>query len=460
MKLAPGPSSFWDLLKTLIKRQIDPMKLYKDSFKKYGDVVYIRMGQYGFLMLNDADAIEQVLQTDAKIYTKSTAYERFRLIFGNGLLISSGELWKKQRRMMAGSFSSKNVERLHPLILQETLHTTRKWAHGAEVDLAEEMNALTLHIISKSMLGHIEEKDTFIIRSSVQNMLTYLQTSRHLWLQLLVTILPVKDKVAMAIKIESHLPLKSTKTFFQSIKSIDEFVHKMIEERRRLNLNENLLDTMIKATDQEDQSTMTNQQLRDEVVNILIAGHETTSNALSWMFHQLLKYPDVYKKVTEEIRSKIQAETPTFEELASLIYTQAVFQESMRLFPPFWRISRRATEATKVKGFDIPAGTNVIASIFTIQRSKDHWKDPEEFRPERFLAGGDSHHRFAFIPFGAGPRICIGSNLAMTEAITILATCLKNFDFEKAFQKDPTFLLSLTMQPKEGCKVRIKKVER
>ena len=132
----------------------------------------------------------------------------------------------------------------------------------------------------------------------------------------------------------------------------------------------------------------------------------------------------------------------------------------MRLFPPFWRISRQATEATQVKGFNIPAGTNVIASIFTIQHSSQYWTDPQEFRPERFLTESPHHHRFAYIPFGAGPRICIGQNLAMTEAMTILTICLKKMELTKAFDSDPTFLLSLTLQPKEGCQVKVKRIVR
>lgn len=457
MKFAPGPSTFWKMFKMLIKRQMNPMKFYEDTFKEYGDIAYLRLGKNGFLMLNDADAIEQVLQKDAHLYTKSAAYERFRLIFGNGLLVSNGEVWKKQRRLMASSFSSKNIERLHPLIIEETRQMLKSWENQAGVDLAEEMNAITLQVISKSMLGQLHEHETKIIRSSVQEMLTYLQTSRHLWLQFLFALLPIKDKVAAAIKLETLLPLPSTKRFFNSIAAVDKLVVRIIQERREANLNVNLLDTLIKATDDENQGSMTNQQLRDEVVNILIAGHETTSNALSWTFHQLLKYPKVYEQVKAEIGRELQGEFPTYEELHKLTYTQAVFEESMRLFPPFWRISRRTTVDTKVKDFDIPAGTNVISSIFTVQKSPKYWSNPLEFKPERFLEKHD-FHKFAYIPFGAGPRICIGASLAMTEAITILAAVIKNYDLTKDFVSDPTFLLSLTSQPKEGCKVKLKKV--
>ena len=459
MKLAPGPSTFFQMLKMLIKRQMNPMQFYEDVFKEYGDIAYLRMGKNGFLMLNDADAIEQVLQKDAHLYTKSAAYERFRLIFGNGLLVSNGEVWKKQRRLMAFAFSSKNIERLHPLIIAETKRMMLSWENLTRVDLAEEMNSITLQIISKSMLGELKEEETKIIRSSVQEMLTYLQTSRHLWMQFFFAVLPVQDKVSAAIKLETHLPLSSTKKFFNSIAAVDKLVARLIHEARTSGQGGNLIDTLIKATDDETQATMTNQQLRDEVMNILIAGHETTSNALSWTFHQILKYPEVYRKVKEEVLREVSGEVPTFEQLHKLIYTQAVFEESMRLFPPFWRISRRTTVDTKVKDFDIPAGTNVISSIFTVQKSAKYWHNPLEFKPERFIEKKE-FHKFAYIPFGAGPRVCIGANLAMTEAITILAAVIKNFDITKDFSQDPTMLLSLTSQPKEGCKVKIKKVGR
>ena len=457
MRYPPGPSSFWEIIKLLIKRQVDPIGFYESMFEKYGDMVFIHAGKHNFLLLNNADAIEQVLQTDAKYYKKSTAYERFRLIFGNGLLTSEGELWKKQRRMMAGAFTVKNIEKLYPLIIQETEKMTSHWKDNDILDLAEEMNGLTLQIISRTMLGELREEEKKILRTSVQEMLKYLQTSRHLWLQLFLLLFPIKDRIAFSIKLESKLPFKSTRVFFKSIESINHLVHRLIETRRLQGLNENLLDLLIRMTDFDDGSGMNNLQLRDEVVNVLIAGHETTSNALSWTFHQLLKYPDIMKKVTSEVRATIQGESPTYDEIEKLSYTKAVFQESMRLYPPFWRISRQAQEPTKIQGYDIPIGTDVIAAIYTVQRSPKYWHAPLEFRPDRFLAEID-HHKFSYIPFGAGPRVCIGIHLAMIEAISILATCLKKYDLHPAFSSDPTPLLSLTMQPKEGCKVKIKKV--
>jgi len=457
MNYAPGPKGFFKLIKTLFQRQLSPIQFYEDTFSKYGDIAYIKMGEYGFLMLNDADAIEQVLQTDAKLYTKSSGYERFRLIFGNGLLTSNGDIWIKQRRLMAGAFSSKSIERLHPLIVQESIVNLKSWEGKTSIDLADEMNGLTLQIISKTMLGDLTPEDSVIIKSSVKEILKYLQTSRHLWFQLFLLPFPIKNKVAAAIKIESKLPLSSTRSFFRAIKEIDTLVLRMIEERRHLNRNENLLDKLIKATDEEDHTQMSNTQLRDEVVNVLLAGHETTSNALTWTFHQLLKYPEIYAKVNEEIQNLVKGDSPTYEELPTLVYTQAVLQESMRLYPPFWRVSRQATVDTKVKGFDIPKGTNVITSIYTIQRKELHWEDALVFRPERFLNESNDRHKFAYIPFGAGPRICIGSHLAMNEAITILATCIKNYHFTKSFEGVPVPLLSMTMQPKDGCLVKIKR---
>ncbi len=443
----------------LLSRRKDPIQFYHETFQTYGDLAYLKFGKLRFLMLNDPDAIEEVLQSDAKNYIKSVSYERFRLVFGNGLLISKGDIWKRQRLLMAHAFTSKSIERMHPLMMEETRSMLKTWESASRLDLAEEMNLITLQIISKSMLDQLNEEETQIIRSSVQEILRYLQTSYHHILMMILTIVPVKDKIGSAIKLERLLPFPITRRFFKAINAIDTLVHSIIEKRRHLNANENLLDQLIKATDGESQVKMSNQQLRDEVVNILLAGHETTSNALSWTFHQILKNPEVHQKMKEEILRVVKGDIPSYEELNQLPYTQAVFKESMRLSPPFWRISRMSVKDTKIKGYDVPAGTNVIAAIYTIQRDSRYWKDALEFKPERFMEKDPEIHRFAYIPFGAGPRVCIGVSLAMTEAITILASVIKNYDLMKDFVDDPTLLLSITMQPKEGCRVKIKKAQ-
>jgi cytochrome P450 len=457
--LPPGPRSFWELLSMIFMRQKNPIKLYETIFAKYGDVVFFKLASFRFVMLNDAQAIEQVLQTDAQNYTKSTSYDRFRFIFGNGLLVSEGDIWKKQRRLMGSSFSSKQVEKLHPVMVRETSSILNKWKIGEEIDLAKEMNHMTLEIISVGLFGKRQENDSLILRSALQDILNYLQSSRHLWLQLLIAPLPIKDKYKFAIKLETLLPLKSTKRFFASVNKVNELVLSLIEERRSKNLTENFLDMLIKISNGDEESKMSNQQMRDEVLNILLAGHESTANALTWAWHELLKSPEIYKKVKEEVHRVLAGETPTYEELEKLIYTKAVFEEAIRLYPPFWRVSRKNKIQTKIKQYDIPEITNVIVSIYTIQRSNKHWNEPIKFKPERFLHDGETHDKFAYIPFGAGPRICIGMNFAIVEALTILSTMVKKYDIEKAFEKDPTYLMSLTLQPKEGCMIRVKQAK-
>lgn len=334
------------------------------------------------------------------------------------------------------------------------------WSDGSTIDLAEELNRVTLRIITETMLERLDETQMDVIRTAVPELLRYLQTTHHHLLMAALSFFPVKDKVATAIRIESMLPLPGTRRFFKAIKQIDDLVNGIIARRRTLNRNENLLDRMIQATDSESGDRMSDEMLRDEVVNILLAGHETTANALSWTVHQILKHPEVYERMSAEIRSVVKGSMPTYDELEQLPYTLAVFQEALRLFPPFWRISRRATVDTKVGAYDVPEGTNVIISIYTVQRDPRFWKEPLEFRPERFLEGTEEKtHRFAYLPFGGGPRICIGSHMAATEAVTILAGIFGNVELEKAFDRDPTFLLSITMQPKEGCQVHIRKTE-
>ena len=364
MHLPPGPRNIVQLLKMLSLRKKNPIKLYEEVFERYGDIVYFQLGPYKFAMLNDAEAIEQVLQTESKNYTKSSGYQRFALIVGNGLLVSEGETWKRQRRLMSWAFSSKHIEKIYPVMTDQTLEMIRRWKNKEVLDLAEEMNQLTLQVISVSMFGKSQLNDSRDIRHSLQNMLKYLQTTRHLWIQLFLSPLPfIKHKKTLALKIETALPTPTARNFFGSIEAMTENVNGMIEERKAKGVNENFLDAMIQATDAEDQTKMSNKQLRDEAVNMMIAGHETTANALTWTWHQLLKHPVVLAKVKDEIHSVVKGSAPTFEEISQLVYTKAVFEESMRLYPPFWRISRTNLEDTRIKGFDIPAGTSIIASI-------------------------------------------------------------------------------------------------
>jgi cytochrome P450 len=445
----------------MIARKKNPIKLYEDLFREYGDVVYFGLGPYHFVMLNDADAIEQVLQTDAKNFSKSAGYERFKLIVGNGLLVSEEDMWRKQRRMMSWAFSTKHIERIHDVMVKETQNIVKRWEGQKELDLAEEMNLVTLQIISVALFGKSQLEEADVIRDSLKDILKYLQTTKHLWIQLFLWPIPVKNKRELAIKIETSLPFKSTKKFFGGIQKIDEIVNRMINERKEKKENSNFLDAMIEATDSEDQTQMTTQQLRDEVVNMLIAGHETTANALAWTWRQILSHPDVYQKVKEEIFRVVQGDAPTFEDLPKLVYTKTVLEESMRLHPPFWRVSRKNYEATKIKGYDIPAGAAVITSIYTIQRKEEHWPDPLVFRPERFLGEEKKkYHRFSYIPFGGGPRACIGSQFAIFEALTILSISIKNYNFEKKFQNPAESFISLTLQPKDGCRVGLSPVKR
>ncbi len=453
MNQPPGPRSFPDLLRMLFARKKNPIKLYEDIFREYGDIAFFQLGSYRFAMLNDADAIEQVLQTEAKNFTKSTGYERFKLIVGNGLLVSEEDVWRKQRRLMSWAFASKNIERIHHVMVQETQDLVARWQGKKDIDLAEEMNLITLQIISVSLFGKSQIHEANVIRESLQDMLKYLQTTKHLWIQFLLWPLPLKNKRELALKIEASLPFKDTRKFFKAIENVDRIVNAMIVERKNKKESTNFLDAMIESTDSEDNTQMTSQQLRDEVVNMLIAGHETTANALTWTWRQMINHPEVYARVKEEMGRVVAGNAPTFEELPHLVYTKAVLEESMRLYPPFWRISRKNYAATTIKGYDIPAGTNVIASIYTIQRSETHWPDALVFKPERFLGENKNHHRFAFIPFGGGPRACIGSQFAIFEALTIMTICMKNYDFEKKFSEPAEYFISLTLQPRDGCKV-------
>lgn len=456
MKHPPGPRSLPKLLALLRKRKKNPIGLYEEIFAEYGDVVYFKLGNYRFAMLNDAEAIEKVLQTESRHMQKSTGYKRFALIVGKGLLVSEGELWKRQRRMMSWAFSQKNIERIYPVIQRETEKLLRSWKENTKVDLAEEMNRVTLQIISLSLFGKSQLSESREIRHGLQKILGYLQTTRHLWLQLLLSPIPFIDKRALALSLEKNMPEPRARKFFGSIDQIRKIVDEMIETRKGLGREENFLDAMIRSTDPEDESKMSPEQLRDEAVNMLIAGHETTANALTWTLHLLLTHPDVAKKAKEEVQKECASDTPSFPETQKLNYLKAIFEEAMRLYPPFWRISRINDSDIELGGYTIPAGTNIIASIYTIQRSERYWENPLEFRPERFL-DGKKPAKFSYLPFGGGPRVCIGQGLAFAEALCILSGILKNVELESLTKAEVEYFMSLTLQPKDGYPVRIKK---
>lgn len=456
MKLPPGPRNFISLMGLLRLRKKNPIGLYEEIFKEYGDIVFFKLGPYKFAMLNDAAAIEKILQTESRHMTKSTGYKRFALIVGKGLLVSEGDLWKRQRRMMSWAFSQKHIEKIYPVIQGETIRLLESWREKSNLDLAEEMNRVTLQVISLSLFGKSQISESKEIRFSLQKILEYLQTTRHLWLQLLLAPLPFINKREMALKLEKEMPEPRAKKFFHSIREIQKIVEGMIHEREMLGKEENFLDVMIRSTDTDDKTKMSREQLRDEAVNMLIAGHETTANALTWTLHLLLTHKEVRERARKEVLEILKEKTPTFEETQSLPYLKAVFEEAMRLYPPFWRISRLNDEDIQLGEYVIPKGTNIIASIYTVQRSPKYWEDPLKFNPERFTEG-KRPVKFSYLPFGGGPRVCIGQGLAFAEGLCILAGILKNVDLETLHDKDPEYFMSLTLQPKDGYKVHVKK---
>jgi cytochrome P450 len=456
MKLPPGPRNFIALMGLLRLRKKNPIKLYEEVFREFGDIVFFKLGPYKFAMLNEASAIEKVLQTESRNTTKSSGYKRFALIVGKGLLVSEGQLWKRQRRMMSWAFSQKNIEKIYPVIRKETDSLLHSWKKNSVIDLAEEMNRITLQIISLSLFGKSQLSESKEIRSSLQKILEYLQTTRHLWFQLALSPIPFINKRELALKLEKKTPEPRAKKFFNSIKEIQKIVDEMIQERKALNLEENFLDVMIKSTDSEDDSKMSPEQLRDEAVNMLIAGHETTANALTWTLHLLLTHPEILKRAKSEVESVCQESTPSFEETQMLPYLKAVFEESMRLYPPFWRISRMNEVDIDFGEYTIPKGTNIIASIYTIQRSSRYWENPLVFNPERFL-GSEKPQKFSYLPFGGGPRVCIGQGFAMAEALCLLAGIIKNVGLTSLLKGEPEYFMSLTLQPKNGYKVQVNK---
>jgi cytochrome P450 len=437
---APGPKGLELLRGVLGARTRDPLLYYRELIARHGDVVAFALGTKRFCLVNDPAGIEHVLKTNARNYTKGPGYERFRAFIGNGLLTSEGEFWRRQRRLAQPPFHHDSIARFADTVAETSREAVDAWAThpaGAPVDMAAEMMRLTLSLVGRTLLGSDPSARADDVRIAIAEIQRKSDEQLNSSLRVLDLVLPLHKHIAFAI--ERRLPTASNRRFRRAVAVLDAIVSDLIR-RRRLHPTpggRDLLTLLIQARDEEGQpgrpgegegTGMTDTQLRDEVMTMFLAGHETTAAALAWAFYLLDRHPAVLTKVTGEIASVVGDRPPTFKDLAALPYTRRVWDEVLRLYPPFWRISRQAIADDVVAGFRVPAGCAVLLAPYLTQRHPAYWPDPDAFDPDRFLPEAVvARPRFAYFPFGGGPRTCIGNSFANMEALIVLVTVLPRY---------------------------------
>jgi cytochrome P450 len=448
--LPPGPRSLVPG-RILVAFARDRLGFLERVAREYGDVAYFRGVGARFALLNHPDHVRDVLVTRARQFHKGIGLQRARLLLGDGLLTSEGEHHLRQRRLMQPAFHRERIAAYGAVMAAYAERHVAGWRDGATVDVAREMNALTLAIAGKTLFDADVEGETRVIGEALDQAIASFE----------LVLLPGGRLLA-------RLPIPAARRFARARARLDAIVYRLVAERRRevtsgARDRGDLLTMLVTAQDAEDGGAgMTDAQLRDEALTILLAGHETTANALAWSWYFLARTPGGARALEAEADAVLtdHAGNPraaTADDLARLPYARMVASESMRLRPPAYLMGRRALVPYVVPGTDfvIPAGTTIFLSQHLLHRDPRFWADPDRFDPERWRVESSERPRFAYFPFGAGTRICIGEQFAWMELTLVLATIARRWSLALVEGHPVEPHPVITMRAKQGIQMRV-----
>jgi cytochrome P450 len=413
----------------------DVLGAYDDWARRYGDVVALRLGTWPAVLLNHPDHAEQVLVRTPQNFIKFPFFFRHvRAIFGQGLLTSEGAFWLRQRRLAAPAFHPQRLAGYGDPVVRFTERMVETWQPGEARDVHADAMALTLRIATKTLFDAEVESDVAEIGQAFGAITE-----------------EIAARIRRPLRIPDALPTPGNLRYRRGVGRIDRLVTAIIKERRDQDEDRGDLLSLLMLSRDEEGQPMSERQLRDEVITLLLAGHETTALALSWTWYLLAQHAEADAAVAAEVRHALGGRTPTVDDLPLLRFTEQVVTEALRLYPPAWGFGREAVADCEIGGHAIPAGTTIIISPWVLHRDPRFFEHPTEFRPERWSADLSRQlPRLAYIPFGGGPRICIGNRFAMMEAVLILATVAQHFQLQWQGSAPIVPLPSITLRPKGG----------
>jgi cytochrome P450 len=409
--------------------------------KNYGDVVRMRFLYLTVHFLYDPNHIEYVLSTNARNFIKSRSLRSpfFKRLVGKGLLTSEGEVWKRQRRLAQPAFHRQRISAYGDVMVEYTQRMLSTWKPGEVRDIHRDMMRLALEIVVKTLFNADVSNDA----DKVGDVLSRL-------------VKPFASQATLKWIADNRLPTPTHRSFNHDANEIDAIVYRIIEERRTSGVDQGDLLSMLLAAHDEDGSQMTDRQLRDEVMTLFLAGHETTALTLSWAWYLIAHNPEVEQKFHQELDQVLGGRAPTAEDLMQLKYTEMIAKESMRLYPPAYGVGREALEDCEIGGFRIPRGSQVFMFQWVTQRDPRFFPEPDEFKPERWTEDFVSAlPKYAYFPFGGGPRICIGNYFAMMEVVLLMATIGQRFRFSLVQDQPVDLFPAMSLRPKEGIKVLV-----
>ena len=426
------------ILGSMKQFQQENIQLFVDAAKEQGDVVRMRFAAYEVFLVSHPDGVQHILQSNNRNYGRSTyGNELIKRITGLNLFTSEGDYWLRQRRLMQPAFHRRRLENFNNIMVNATLRLLDRWApaiaQGEPLDMHTEMTFITTDIVGQALFS-VDLTDK----------------SSELGNAFRISTQYLNDGFRQPFILPLWVPTKQNRRTRWAIKTTRRIIQSMIDDRRRSGDNyDDLLQMLMEARDEETGETMTDEQLSWESTVVIGAGQETTSNLLTWTFHVLAENPEIEKQLLNEIDTVLEGRTPSMADLPHLPYLRMLIDEVLRLYPPAWTLSARNTlEDDVILGYSIPKGSLVFVMPFILQRDPRFWENPEDVVPERFSdENEDKIHKYAYIPFGAGPRKCIGNTFALIEAQLILATLLQRVRLKlvpgKEVKLDPSFTLRI-----------------
>jgi cytochrome P450 len=418
----------------------NPLTWLRGMADQYGDFAFTTVLGRPWVMVNHPDDIERVLVKEARIMKREDGVDIIRRVLGQGLLTSEGELWRRQRKLMAQAFSPKRIHDYGAAMVRVADESLRQWRSGDTANLHQEMARVTMKVVADALFGaSMHPEDVEAVGSSLEILNEFFSGSPE-----------------ALLRVPKWVPTPRNLRVNRAIATLDRVVYDILARRRGGEQRDDLLGTLLSARD-DDGAGMSDAQLRDEVMTLFLAGHETTSLALAHTLYLLSKHPAIERRLHEELVSVLRGRLPTADDVRALPFADCVLRETMRLYPPAWATGRETTEPLEIRGCRIPAGAQIIASQWIVHRDARWFPNPEGFDPERWSpARAKDIPRYAYFPFGGGPRVCIGNHFAMMEATLLLAVILQRFRVELLAGERLDLRPAVTLRQKgRGLLVRI-----
>jgi cytochrome P450 len=436
-KFPPGPPP--NLIRALFgAMQQNPLDYFTEMARKYGDVSGMRIGNFRSFFVNHPDLIEDVLVNNARKYHKGRILQANKYLFGEGLLTSEGDFWLRQRRLSQPAFHRSRISAYAATMAEYTEQLIATWRNGEERDIHQEMMKLALRIVGKTLFDADVTKDAKEVGETLD------------------LLLRIAANFGRTILVPLWVPTPRNIRAKLGIKRLEKVIYRIIAQRRASGGDTGDLLSLLLAAQDDDGSHMDDRQLRDETITLFLAGHETTANTLSWTWWLLAQNPEVEKRFHEELDGILGGRVPVLEDLPKLAFLNHLLTESLRLYPTAWGMARLAVEAHEIAGYPVYAGNGVAFAQWVVHRDARWFDAPLEFRPERWENGlAKQLPRFAYFPFGGGPRQCIGNTFALMEASIVLATIAQKYRFRLVPGHQVVPLASITLRPRDGIQVSL-----